>query len=512
MVASESLFLLIKSLNKNEKRYFRLSANKYSFKNKNNYLKLFDEIERQTVYDEQKLKERNKKESFVNNLAVEKHNLYKIILKSLSNYYKAKPIKLKIKEYIGFAEILLQKSLFADYEKQLLKAKRLAYKYEKWLYVLEIITMQRKLTREGVVNTPLGKWMEEEENVLGILSCEYELRKVNSQSSDIIKKSLIRDKELLAQLKKLLEHPLITGNDTNLSFTAKRYKYNTLIFIHRVLSNNENNYKYAVAAEELFFKHPHFTEENPNTYLSTLTNRIIAEAGMIKINDASYSLEKLKKFGEKHRNTLSEADYHNNLLAYYALTFELVRYSHEFEKTKKMLPEMKLWLVSCKHLLDKQNVSVLYLSAGNLCFMLGDYKGSSKWIMEIIKDTDIKNYRDDVQCFARIINVINQYKTDNIKQLPKIIKSTFRFLLRKKKLYRVEICIMNFIKNKMPRKKAKHAIKLKFKELKSELEEILKDKNEKKVLAYFDFISWLESEITGIPMIDIVKKNMPKTN
>ena len=48
--------------------------------------------------------------------------------------------------------------------------------------------------------------------------------------------------------------------------------------------------------------------------------------------------------------------------------------------------------------------------------------------------------------------------------------------------------------------------------MKAELEEISKDPFEKKALEYFDFISWLESKITGQPFANIVRAKALRSN
>ena len=63
MAKKGELFLLIKSLSRTEKRYFRMFANMN--KGSANYLRLFDAIDKQEVYDEKTIKEEFQGETFV---------------------------------------------------------------------------------------------------------------------------------------------------------------------------------------------------------------------------------------------------------------------------------------------------------------------------------------------------------------------------------------------------------------------------------------------------------------
>jgi len=70
MSTSNDSFLLIQSLSSAEKRYFKLYVGQQS-ENKN-YMRVFKELEKQTVYDEAKLLKRFKGEKLVKSLHVTK--------------------------------------------------------------------------------------------------------------------------------------------------------------------------------------------------------------------------------------------------------------------------------------------------------------------------------------------------------------------------------------------------------------------------------------------------------
>ena len=65
---SAHLHSLIKSLTKQEKRYFKLFAQRHTSGKENQYLKLFDAIDAQEVYKEDAIKKKFSKEKFVKQL------------------------------------------------------------------------------------------------------------------------------------------------------------------------------------------------------------------------------------------------------------------------------------------------------------------------------------------------------------------------------------------------------------------------------------------------------------
>lgn len=135
-----------------------------------NYIKLFDFIDNQTVYDEEALKEEFKEEQFINHLSSEKNHLYKLILKSLRSYYSSESLGSVLKLEIKNVEILFNKALYKECEKVIVKAKKIARDTEKFYYWNELLFWEKKLKeeglQEGLFEDELIAIIEEEEEVI----------------------------------------------------------------------------------------------------------------------------------------------------------------------------------------------------------------------------------------------------------------------------------------------------------------------------------------------------------
>ena len=90
---SDQLFQLIQSLNKGEKRHFKLYASRHKGGENAKFLKLFDLINNQTNYNEQKIlsKDKTLKPSQLPNL---KQNLYRQIMASLRMLHSSADLKI----------------------------------------------------------------------------------------------------------------------------------------------------------------------------------------------------------------------------------------------------------------------------------------------------------------------------------------------------------------------------------------------------------------------------------
>ena len=168
MKPSDELFKLIKSLTKSEKRFFKLSSSLQS--GEKNYLKLFDAIEKQLEYDEEDIKNTFKKENFIKHLPSEKNHLYKLVLKSLRAYHADNSVVSQLQEDIKNVEILFKRALYREAGKVLSKSKKLAYAYERFYFLFELIKWEKQLLEEeykaGNFRQDLDELITEEKDVL----------------------------------------------------------------------------------------------------------------------------------------------------------------------------------------------------------------------------------------------------------------------------------------------------------------------------------------------------------
>jgi len=88
----DELFILIKLMSQAEKRYFKIFSKRHVIGQKNNYVVLFDIIDKLDKYDEKRLLAKLKKKQLSHNLSMCKSQLYNLILKSMRNYYDEKSI------------------------------------------------------------------------------------------------------------------------------------------------------------------------------------------------------------------------------------------------------------------------------------------------------------------------------------------------------------------------------------------------------------------------------------
>lgn len=110
MTPSSNLFALIKSLSKAEKRDFKLFCSRKGNVSDKNFVKLFDKIDQQDVYDETKIKKHFAGQKFIKQLTATKYYLYHLILKSST--LNIKSVHSKQSERLMHIEFLFHKKLY----------------------------------------------------------------------------------------------------------------------------------------------------------------------------------------------------------------------------------------------------------------------------------------------------------------------------------------------------------------------------------------------------------------
>ena len=125
MKSPHDLHTIIKSLTKSEKRLFKLQVSG-SQKSENNYTILFDAIDAQTVYNEQKLLQKLSKHNFSKQISRTKFLLYEQILKVLRQFYSSRSEQAKLDALLYSVDVLIHKTLYTQAYKVLNRGKKMA--------------------------------------------------------------------------------------------------------------------------------------------------------------------------------------------------------------------------------------------------------------------------------------------------------------------------------------------------------------------------------------------------
>src|SRR5215207_2073359 len=142
--STDTLFQLIKSLQKGEKRNFKLYIRRNTSNEDLKIIKLFDVLDRMNEYDEAvvltKIEDIKKEQ-----LANRKSHLYKQILASLRLLETSENIDLQLHEQLDYARILYNKGLYLQSLKILDKTKENARAHNQYSFLVQILFFEKKI-------------------------------------------------------------------------------------------------------------------------------------------------------------------------------------------------------------------------------------------------------------------------------------------------------------------------------------------------------------------------------
>jgi len=169
-----SLFKLIHSLSTTEKRRFVIN-NDASKK----YMKLYRKINQQKNEDNAQLDK-------IGFNATDRNTLYKKVLETLSvlRLHQTTQIDSYLNFWIGNLDELFERNLIDDLYKHLNKIKKLAYKRDKFIHIIEILNFEKLLLVRNIENNAQekhNKLIKEESKIIRYLSEEKQYYNLNNQ-------------------------------------------------------------------------------------------------------------------------------------------------------------------------------------------------------------------------------------------------------------------------------------------------------------------------------------------
>ena len=514
MRTSEDLFNLIKSLNKSEKGYFKKYTSMHVIGQKNNYMKLFEETDKQKKYDEQKIRNAFKGEKFTNQLSVVKNYLYNLILKSLEAYHS--DIDSQLRSSLRHAYILYEKNLYSQCKKILKMVKQLGYKYGKHNILLEIIELEKQIARKesylGKTDKDIAAVHVEERKLLKDILTERKLESLDSRICLLfLREGLVRNKKTLKKYQEIIKK-LSLKKEKDLPFKARTSLYHAKSFYYLVKGDHENYMKYSERNFSYMELFPFQQELHYQDYMIAISNYGIAAIGLRKYGDATKAIEKLKLVQEKlFLNKTDQKKYELPLFKYmFFLEIKLYIDTGEFEKGVLLIPSIEKGLDQFQGALGKYNETVFTYYIFYLYFGQRQYTEALKWLNKL-QDSPDGEIIADYYYFSRILQLILHYEIGNKDYLEYLIRSVYRFLYKRQKIHKFETAILDFIR-KLPYVSIEKDLVDVFKQLRMELVNLFKNPFEKKVFGYFDFISWIESKIEKKSFIEIVKLKANNSN
>lgn len=500
---STRLFELIHSLSSSEKRYFKVFATKTSSSTSNKYLLLFNAIEKQKKYEEEALKN-----LIYNGEAIKsrkfselKNYLYELILKSLQSFDEKTSVDFKLKSMLNNVRVLAKRSLYTHCKDILNKIKKIAYQYDKFLVMLEVLYWEKQLayTESNIsfLNENLEKINQEEQRLLQIITQERQYWTIFFHLLISLKKDAIaRSDDKVSELERIMQSDWLLEENFP-DFHMAQILYHRIYGIY--YSSTREYEKYYQRNNELIAlieSEPIRLKEDVSMYISVITNQIFSCGMLRKYEEVDSNLKRLRAV-----KPITHDDKYKIFLHYYLNKMVLCSENGAFQEGVKLIQEREKQRLEFKKALFNINYSFIY---SYLYFGAEQYEEALEWLNQLI-DYKGKIQRQDLQSVARIVRIIIHYELKNTFFLEYLLRSTYRYLRSRNRLYQFEKRILKFIqrsRNILTRKELKEE----FIKLRDDFQKIQENPKEAPMLRYFDFITWLDSKIENRKFAAIIQE------
>ncbi|QCR22237.1 hypothetical protein [Pontibacter sp. SGAir0037] len=503
---NDPVFQLVKSLTRSEKRHFRLFTNRQGSNEGLKFLQLFDAMDSQEQYDDEKILQQVPSIKRVQ-LANLKANLYKQMLSSLRLYHGSQNMDIQLREQLDFARVLYNKGFYQQSLKMLEKVKLAALQAQMPHIALNAIDFEKLIESQYITRSLRGKAESLSEEAIEIAS---HVSRIHSLSNVALR--LYGMYINLGHARNREDHDAITAyfkanlpelNIRTASFLERLYYYQSNVWYYYVIQDFRSCYRYAQKWVDLFEEYPEMKNPHTTQYIKGLHNLLLALYNLLYYTKFVKVLDRLEAFAsDKDRRSNPNTDV---LLFLYIYTNKINAFfmKGNFSEGVQLVPELLKLLKQYQAQLDPHRMLVFYFKIASLYFGSGDNRMAIKYLNKIIHYKDI-NLREDIQCFARILNLIAHYDAGDDYELDYQIRSVYRFLGKMNDQQQMQVEIFKFLRNLG--NITPHELKDAFITLKEKLITIAANPFERRPFLYLDIISWLESKIENVPVQEIMQR------
>lgn len=503
MLKNESLLRLISSMSKSEKRNFKLIANKTGAKNKL-YVQLFDHLDKYGVFDDELILKRLKevKKSQLSNL---KAVLCKQLMRALRDINKEEYPEIKARERFDFAKVLYAKGQYRASIDMLQIVKSMAVDIQLKPLEYLAINFEKLVESQHVTKSMSSKAYQlakESDVLIQNLIVANELSNLSLLLyARYLEKAYVKNEEEYKELHEYFHSLLPVVEIDQLDFYQKLNLFQSYVWFYHMSQDFANYYRYAQKWVHLFDEYPSMKVPATTLYIKGLHNALNAlfMAGKRKLFK-EYFLT-LMQFNIDNTLKLSVNEKGQLQLFKYIHGINSVFMSANYKYGVSFVEDLVETFHEENHLWDPSRIMVFNYKIACIYFGNGELDNTITYLNKV-EEVYQPRLKIDIQCFSRVLNLIAHYDRGNEFLVSYKIKSVFRFLLKMGELEKVHKEIFRFIR-RTP-KMSKATIISEFKILRSKLIEIEKERFEKRPFLYLDIISWLDSKINKVSMVEAI--------
>ena len=502
--SQDILFQLIKSLEKAEKRHFKLYIKRSSANHDLKIVRLFDALDKMDSYEEKSLLKRlpgtEKRQLY--NL---KTHLYKEIMASLRLLKSADSLDLQLNEQFDYAHILYKKGLFLQSLKILERVKEIAKTHQKFYFLAQVVALEKRIENLHITHT-----IENRANLLAIEANEISLHidvvaRLSNLSLQLFSWFTLhghaRNEKDEAGVKIFMQENMPHDVEKLEGFYEKLYLYQSYCWYAFIRQDFLQYYRYAKKWVELFRSQPLMIRVETSHYIKGMHYLLNAHFDLRNYKQFAITLKEFEAFAQTSR-----VQDHDNFRIQAFVYISTARINQHFmigtfKEGLNAVPAIEEKLSEYALFLDQHRIMVLNYKIATLYFGSGDYSTCIDYLQKIINEKG--ELRTDLQCYARLQHLLAHYELGNYEIMDSLTRSVYRFMAKMQNLTVVEEAMFSFLRHSyhhIPAKRLKPELEIFLQKIKH----LEKNRFETRAFAYLDIISWVESKVYGKPMSEII--------
>lgn len=494
----DQLFTLVKSLNKAEKRNFKLYANRFQTGVDTKFIQLFDVLDRLPEYDEEQVLRRlpDVEKRHLGNL---KRHLYKQLLISLRLIYINKNIDIQIREQLDFARILYGKGMYMQALKLLDRIKSTAEEHNQDILHLEILEFEklieaRHITRSRSVENKMEDLLEAAARRSYVTYTTSLLSNLNIQIQGwYIQHGHVRNDNDLTEVKAYYDS--IFPDDLplqQLTFFDKVNLFQSQMWFHYICLDFAACRADALNWVDLFEKNPHMKEKDPDLYMRGLYYLLIFLFFRRETAPFAQYLQQFNEFVQQHEESFNP---NSQMIAFVYLNLSKLNQhflTGRFSEGLKLAPYILETIPLFEDHTDAHRLLLFYYKIAYLLVGAGKYAAAIDYLQRI---TNLGGgfLRDDLHFNARLLHLICHYELGNYSLLDYLIPSVARALERAREVSEWQTATLQLLREliKTPISD-KRGVYLHFQQ---KMSRMAGRPFEQKEVSYLDIPSWVESHL-----------------
>lgn len=507
--STDALFQLIHTMEKSEKRNFKLYVTRNTATEDLKIIQVFDALDKMSEYDEELLLKKNPsvKKQQLSNI---KAHLYKQLLASLRVLKTNENIHIQLHEQLDYAQLLYNKGLYLQSLKMLEKLKETAIQNNQVTFMMQALFLEKNIEVLHITRS-----MEDRAEVLAS-EAEHSSRRLHRITllsnlalklySWYIKNGHARNEQDAAAIKQYFEESLPFEGDQATGFYEKLYFYQSYCWFAFILQDFLMYYRYTQKWVDLFEKEPFMIEIETAHYIKGMHNLISANFDLKNRKKFEEYLDKFERFSDTELVTGNDNNRVQSFVYIHIAKLNKHFMEGTFSEGLLLVPHIDQKIKEYQLYLDRHRILVFYYKISSLYFGSGDYDNTISYLNKIINwKVDL---RTDLQCYARLLHLIAHYEIGNFDILEYLIKSVYRFMAKMENLSIVEEEIFKFLRISFQLSYRK--LRPEFEKLLMKLKSLENNRFETRAFAYLDIISWLESKVYEKPFQTIIKEKNNK--